>query len=538
MVDSTPNFCNVGRKAERDVMAENILAEAKNRSLAHSPPGLRSPVIDLSGCSEFEKKLLQDYIEQRKEAAIAAETAPMITTNVVTDMALWGSAPAISCVRDISRLLGRQTSQNGSASTPYALMQLFLSRVYLRWYDGKFYYFDQGVYRAVSDLKALVLGTLELELAQGKTNQWLRSVVELLEANPHIRSYTAQLRPEEVPFSNGIFNIFTLKLRPITPYDFFVNHIAVPYPVSSASCPVFDMFLKTVADGRPEIIDAILELLGYLLTSDMNGKCFFVLQGAGDTGKSVLGNLIASFFNPEAVSHLDISRLGDRFSPSVLQGKLLNICMDLPDGRIRKEAAGTIKQITGGDSIEIEGKFRDAKSLHPTCKLLFGTNFPLRMDHDEAFLTRCVVIPFTNIIPKKDQDKQLLERLMVERPVIAAKALCAYTRLCKRNYQFIGLGGGVFSGWVPLTQQLEGFLNDCCIFGPGLHTPTSILFNAFNVYCTAHHFTGPADVIQFSRQLNQLCQGRITPKKKRSPAGNLNGYDGIAICPDRMEELG
>ena len=66
-------------------------------------------------------------------------------------------------------------------------------------------------------------------------------------------------------------------------------------------------------------------MLGYLIMPDMNGKCFFLLCGVGDSGKSVLGDLIASLFNPNAVAHIDIFRFKDRFSGSGLEGCRLNI---------------------------------------------------------------------------------------------------------------------------------------------------------------------------------------------------------------------
>lgn len=123
----------------------------------------------------------------------------------------------------------------------------------------------------------------------------------------------------------------------------------------------------------------------------MSAKSFFLLQGVGDSGKSVLGNLISSMFNPEALAHLDIYRFKEKFSTSALIDKRLNICMDLPRARISREAIGVIKMLTGDDTITIEQKFRPSESYKPTCKLLFGSNFPLMpADNDPAFCSRLV----------------------------------------------------------------------------------------------------------------------------------------------------
>ena len=210
----------------------------------------------------------------------------------------------------------------------------------------------------------------------------------------------------------------------------------------------------------------------------MSGKSFFLLQGVGDSGKSVLGNLISNMFNREALAHLDIYRFKDKFSTSALRGKRLNICMDLPRTRISREAIGVIKMLTGDDTITIEQKFKFSESYKPTCKLLFGSNFPLMpADNDPAFRTRLVVLPFQYQIPKEQQDKHLLEKLLEERSAIAVKALDAYLRLRARNYQFIPVQGElcVMTGYVAASDMMEAFLSECCVFYPEAYTFTTDL---------------------------------------------------------------
>ena len=76
--------------------------------------------------------------------------------------------------------------------------------------------------------------------------------------------------------------------------------------------------------------------------------------------------------------------------------------MDLPRAKISREAIGTIKMLTGDDTITIEEKFRQSESYKPTCKLLFGSNFPLMpADNDPAFRARLITIPFRYAVPKE-----------------------------------------------------------------------------------------------------------------------------------------
>lgn len=541
-----PAFCQQmsEKEAEIQACAEEIIARERRKQEATTLPDLTVPIVSLGNCTAEEQSIVRAALSQRVQRALkCAETEAIgeITPATVEHVQIRIPEPLVtaSTVRDLAQLLGHKPPAFvGNKDSPIGLMHLLLHRAYLRRYNNVFYYFDNGIYRRIDDIKTFVFAMIEPELSSGRTPQLLRNVVELLCAYPRIQAFQADLGPTNLPFVNGILDLNTWQFRHVEPSDFFLNYIAVPFVNPAPPCPVFDHFLETISGGDPDIISAIKEMIGYLLTPDMAGKCFFVLQGVGDTGKSVLANLISSFFNVEAVAHLDISRLGDRFSPAALQGKWLNVCADLPDGRLKKEAVGAIKQIMGNDTISVEAKFRAVTSFKPTCKLLFATNFPLRMEHDEAFLSRCAIIPFSHPIPKDKQDKQLLQKMLMEAPGIIVQCLEAYRRLRARNYQFLPLAGALgITGCISYPELFDGFLATQCAFIPGAFTPTVALFSAFNDYCKLQGGYELPDMVQFSRQLNNYCAGRIKPKRKRCSSGNLNGYEGIVVSPPKGEYI-
>ena len=145
-------------------------------------------------------------------------------------------------------------------------------------------------------------------------------------------------------------------------------------------------------------------MLGYIFACDTDGKVFFLLQGVSNSGKSVLLELLRSMFNPEAVSTLDLYRLGDRFSGAALIEKKLNICGDLPNRTLSAQAVATLKQITGRDLMTVEEKYKPLATMAPAINLVFASNFPIRMaEEDTALLSRMVVIPFRFSIPTEQQ---------------------------------------------------------------------------------------------------------------------------------------
>jgi hypothetical protein len=52
-------------------------------------------------------------------------------------------------------------------------------------------------------------------------------------------------------------------------------------------------------------------------------------------------------------------------------------------------------ELTGGDAMQIEAKFKDPVRVIPICKSAYATNFPIMTPvYDEAFNNRLVLIPF------------------------------------------------------------------------------------------------------------------------------------------------
>lgn len=98
-------------------------------------------------------------------------------------------------------------------------------------------------------------------------------------------------------------------------------------------------------------------MIGYLLTLDNRGKVIFILQGYPNTGKSLLCNLIQSYYPPYMLSHINIHDLGERFLPSQLEEKALCISSDMPASQISERVAGQLKCLTGKDTISADVKF-------------------------------------------------------------------------------------------------------------------------------------------------------------------------------------
>lgn len=340
--------------------------------------------------------------------------------------------------------------------------------------------------------------------------------------------------PNLLAVRNGEVDLRSMTLGPSNPAHHLVRYLDVPW-CGPQPCPVFSLFLDQIAGGDATLKQRILEVIGYLLVSDYGAKRFVVFQGPGDTGKSLLGNLISSFFPPEACASLSDFQFGERFALSFIARAQLCLSMDLAEGVIDSKAVAVLKQITGGDLLSIEGKGRDAYADRLRCKILFGTNHAVQLkSRDRAFARRLLLVPFHYPVPPERQDRHLLGKLERERSGILHQALHAYHNVVSRGYQFTGEREyGFKANQIVLEESsvntLADFVAQYCDLEPNTFTPTEDLHNAYLQFCGSAGCLAIQDRSAFSRALNEHLSGQLRPDKQRVNGIPLNGYRGIRL---------
>ncbi len=419
--------------------------------------------------------------------------------------------------------------------------------------DGGLFIFTNSMYECLTEEKAkiLILKRFRKKIADIGLPHYVKYIYEFLKMEPDIVIST-KTDPNLLAFVNGILHLDTWEFEANKNYLYFItSYITTPYTLCQQNfpleCPYFDQFVWDIARGDTILIYRIWEMIGYYLTTDMAGKCFILLQGPGNTGKSIFGEFLTGFFNKEACSYLNMNQLGERFSSSLIVGKRINASFDLPAESLKPAAVAMIKMITGGDKITVEIKYQNPFSYHPQCKLIFSSNFPLCFNqNDTSFWDRVRIIPFMNQIPPEKQDKRLLDKLERERPCIIKKALAAYCKLKENNYIFsggndYGLQKDQSAQFIPQASgdisQVDQFINLCCDFVPKEQgkTFTKILYEAFGNYCSKMNIPNTLDQTSFSSVLRERYGNKIMANKWRDKSytdGSLRGYEGIILKPN------
>lgn len=329
--------------------------------------------------------------------------------------------------------------------TLYSMADEILRKVRIIRHHGELYYYTGRTYQAINDEENL----LELIRSKVRNDAFLktstgvfRDLLTFMRADRRLvpPDYEKRLKDGKyyVVFKNGVLNLKTMVLLQHSPEYLTFYELKAKWH-RNLSSRHFEQFLRSVSGGDHEIELRIKESMGYLLSPINDGKLFFVMGTAPNSGKSTLGRLLRQLIGEAYVSSLSTQKLAERFALGNAHGKILNISMDLPKGKVASTSTAIIKQITGGDTITSERKYDKQRELHSDMRFLFASNFPVtvsRSDDDDAFWDRMVIIPFPVSIKRENMDKELLEKLLEEKEAIIALCLQAFHKVLQRNYLF------------------------------------------------------------------------------------------------------
>lgn len=212
-----------------------------------------------------------------------------------------------------------------------------------------------------------------------------------------------------IRFDNCIYDMKTHKVIKLTSpqlpyYDIYFNYN------QKAKGELIQQFLYSSLNENQ--VQGLLELIGYLFTVGNKENIIICFIGKGGGGKSVLSNIISHLF--KRVSNLPIHNLNKNHDLMSLENSLLNICNDTDNSTIKDN--GTFKQITGGDSLYINPKYREPYVMPPfevPYFIMVGNQFPKFERLEIPIIERLMIIEFKKgFRGTKDQRKNLFDDII------------------------------------------------------------------------------------------------------------------------------
>lgn len=201
--------------------------------------------------------------------------------------------------------------------------------------------------------------------------------------------------------------------------------------------PTWDRFIAEVLPDE-EVRGFVQRLLGYALVGSVTEHILPVFYGSGGGGKSTLIEAVSwalgDYANPCSADLLlgatsaggteGVDLFGTRFAPA----------SETDEGK--RLAAGTVKKLTGGDTMKARRLYRDSITWQPTHTIVLVTNsLPKADGTDSALFQRVRVVPFTQRFRgTANEDRSLGTRLKMEADGILAWMVEGY-----REYERRGL---------------------------------------------------------------------------------------------------
>jgi len=295
--------------------------------------------------------------------------------------------------------------------------------------------YEGGYYNGMA--RAFIRGRTEdafRTVGEASVDAFREEVVKGVAATSELHRRRTDFNPPDLLcLQNGVLDTRGGLIGPHSPDVVFTWRLPVAYD-PAATCPRFVQFLEEVMpdERRRELL---VDLMGYCLWRENPFQLFFVLVGDGANGKTTYGRVLGALLGKDAVSTLSLQQIGsNRFAGAELEGRLVNLCDDLPYDK-PLAATGVLKVLTGGGTLTVERKHQHPFDLLFGGKLVSMANrTPPTQDDTYAFWRRAVVMPFEQVFPKDDprRDPLLFDRLVAELPGILNLALAGLARVRSR----------------------------------------------------------------------------------------------------------
>ena len=164
--------------------------------------------------------------------------------------------------------------------------------------------------------------------------------------------------------------------------------------------PAWDEFLDEATGRRRAVRDFLQLYFGYSMQASTREERLLILLGKGATGKSTLAEGVSgamgSYHRTASFStFLKKERSGGGPSEDIarLRGARLVTASEVDDGQ--RFAEGTLKNLTGGDTITARELYQNSIEFSPEFKLLFILNhLPYMATDDTAIWRRIVIVDF------------------------------------------------------------------------------------------------------------------------------------------------
>lgn len=289
---------------------------------------------------------------------------------------------------------------------------------------------EAQAYRWVEDdARRLLKGIDRLDLHDDKARERLRRFAKSsmnvgnIERTLRATSWQAETRmaDENLDAMPGFLNVLngTLDLRTLDLAEHdrgsLITKLAPTEYDPDAQSDVWDGFIERILPDE-ELRRFVQRCAGYSLAGNPTEKVLMFAHGPRDTGKSTfldsIEHVLGDYAQTADFSTFIIKQGGRSGSNDLARMRGVRFVKSLEVDEGEKMAAGVVKAITGGDTIAARFLYKEHFEFKMEGVLWLAANARPHVDAaDDAMWRRILHVPFTESIPKDEQDPTLGSKL-------------------------------------------------------------------------------------------------------------------------------
>ncbi|EAS1727473.1 DNA primase [Salmonella enterica] len=347
-----------------------------------------------------------------------------------------------------------------------------------------------------------------------------------------------------IGFANGVYDLTSQTFSPHCADNWLMNHNGITYipPVQGESiathAPYFTRWLNHATGGDSQKGERIKAALFMVLAKRHDWQLFIEVTGEGGSGKSVFSNIATMLAGEHNTASGSMSTLDLARGRAQFVGKSLIIIPD--QTRYVGEGSG-IKAITGGDPVEIDGKYEKQFTTVLSAVVIATNNEPMTFtERNGGIARRRVIFPFNVQVKDTEKDPQLPEKIRGEIPVIIRHLLNEFSDpnrakalLLEQRQSLDALN--VKRGTDPVIDMCAAlhFMSEPkgMMMGGGTWAgqpePRKYLYHLYLAFLEYHGLGKPLSVEKFSRAMNNAAKEYREVYKTRKINGRAQTNVGL-----------
>jgi putative DNA primase/helicase len=325
------------------------------------------------------------------------------------------------------------------------------------------------------------------------------------------------LRPHEwnaddlLIVANGVLNVRKLAANesehfiPVTPELFYLSQSRCPYLQDAPAAATFLRFLDSL-EWSADQVALLQEWFGYCLLPSLDLQRFMIFYRASRGGKGTLADVLSDTLGRHLVTSPSIGDFGSDFGLENLpDSRLVRMGeMRTPSPDESRRFIQKLNELTGGDEIQINRKYRSFWRGVPRAKILMLTNEVLSLsDNSGRLAARTLLLPFTVSFAGRE-DQRLRDKLAPELPGILLWAIDGLRRLLNRlAFTMPDESAAEIAELYGSTSPVRTFAEMVCEVDQSLGVQTAALYSIYERWSRQHGYS-PISARVFPSELKSV----------------------------------